>query len=134
MQTLGVNRTEQGERICRSTLFVLILLLLLVQLTVGCSGRKGPFLQLGGGLGPIYASQEWESATIKSGKIVDRDHHESTVITASPVGNFKLGWGITEQLLVSPSYQMSKLSSWGWGITVFSQEECPFPVFRYSFS
>ena len=131
MRTSRGNGTE-GEK-GSPNLPLLILLLLLVQLTVGCSGRKGPFLQLGGGIAPIYANQEWISTEIKSGKIIDRSHHDSTVIAVSPVGNFKLGWGITEQLLVSPSFQMSKLSSLGWGITVFHKKNAPSLFFRYSF-
>ncbi len=111
--------------ISKPNLSVLILLLLLVQLTVGCSGRKGPFIQLGGGMAAVYANQEWTSTKIVSGKVIERNHHESTVILPGLSGNFKIGVEITEQLLVSPSLQMSRLSSLGWGITVFQKKNAP---------
>ena len=51
METLTVNQTEKEERISKPNLFVLILLLFLAQLSVGYSGRLGPFIEFGGGMG-----------------------------------------------------------------------------------
>lgn len=118
---------EEIKRISKPNLFVLILLLLLVPLTVGCggSGRKGIFLQLGGGIAPIYANQEWTSKVIRSREVINQSHHEATVISVLPVGNFKIGYGITEQLLVSFLSQRGKLSLSGGGITVFHKTDTP---------
>ena len=47
----------------KTNICVSILLLLLIQLIVGCGGRRGPFLEFGGGMAPVVAHEEWTART-----------------------------------------------------------------------
>ena len=47
----------------KTNMYMLILLLLLTQLIVGCGARRGPFVELGGGMAPVVAHEEWTART-----------------------------------------------------------------------
>ena len=107
--------------ITRSQLAILIVSLLLAPLSIGCSGRQGPFLEVGGGIGPVYADQHWFHWSIGSGA----RRRERTVIASPLAGSLKLGYGITQRLVVSQSFNVSKLSSMGLGLTAFHRTSAP---------
>ena len=123
-----------------------ILLLLLTQLIVGCGARRGPFMELGVGMGAVVADEEWTASKYSDGdlwtwsgqELIEQTHHDAIAATGSPAGNLKIGWGFTEQLLVSGTVLPSKFSTLGIGITYFQKETAPslffditLPVSRY---
>ena len=97
---------------------------LLALLTVGCSGRRGPFIELGVGMSTIVADEEWTVRRYNNG-LSSEEHHDTIAATVFPAGNLKIGWGITEQFLASMSIQISRLSTVGYGITVFHKKTAP---------
>ena len=122
----------------KNNVYVLIVLPLLALLTVGCSGRRGPFIELGVGMATIVADEEWVVRSYDNG-LSGEEHHDTIAATVFPAGNLKIGWGFTEQFLASMSIQMSRLSTVGYGITVFHKETAPslffdlvFPLSLYS--
>ena len=108
----------------KTNIYMLIVLLLLVLLTVGCSGRRGPFIELGVGMSTIVVDEEWTVRRYNN-DLSGEEHHDTIAATVFPAGNLKIGWGFTEQFLVSMSAQMSRLSTLGYGITVFHQKTAP---------
>ncbi len=113
----------------KTNMYMLIVLPLLGLLIVGCSGRRGPFIELGVGMTPVIADEEWTARTYDagffSGPLLEQTHHDAIAATVFPAGNLKIGWGFTEQLLVSQSIQVSKLTTTGIGITVFQKKTAP---------
>ena len=108
----------------KNNMYVLIVLLLLVLLTVGCSSRRGPFIELGVGMATIVTDEEWTVRRHDNGQS-GVGHHDTIAATIFPAGNLKIGWGFTEQFLVSISGNISRLSTLGYGITVFHKKTAP---------
>ena len=108
----------------KTNMYMLIVLLFLVLLTVGCSGRRGPFIELGVGMATIVADEEWTVYRHDNGQS-GVEHHDTIAATVSLAGNLKVGWGFTEQFLVSISGNISRLSTLGYGITVFHKKTAP---------
>lgn len=136
----------------KTNLCILILLLLLVQLTIGCgSTRRGPFIKLDGGVGTVAANEQWEVIKYKewdpysdlerilnlgtlppnTRKVIGRTSHSKMVVERGPAVNFKIGYGFSEKFLVSYSlnglYSLKrwKLTSGVMGITYFTKKTVP---------
>ena len=118
-------------------LYVFIFMLLSILLTVGCSGsRQGLFVGFGGGMDAVVVDEE--EIVYKYNNGLSGKEHRDTITTAIlPAGNLKIGWGVTEQHLVSSSLQMGKLTTFDYGITIFHKKTTPslfFDLFGGRFS
>ncbi|MDE0299603.1 MAG: hypothetical protein OXN17_13305 [Candidatus Poribacteria bacterium] len=110
----------------KTNICVLMAMLLSTQMIIGCSGRRGPFIELGVGAAPVVSDEEWTLRRHENSlSRVVIDHHDTIATAVSPAGNLKIGWGLSEQFLVSLSSQISKLGTFGPGITVFQKKTAP---------
>ena len=108
-------------------------MLLLTQFIVGCSGRQGPFMEIGVGMRATVANEQWTASkysgtdlwTQSRSTLIEQDYHDATAASVFPTGNMKIGLGFSEQLLVSGSFSMSRLSTLGIGITCFTKKTVP---------
>lgn len=103
-------------------LYALILLLLLVQLSVGCSAkykrdgsRQGWFAELSGGWAVVSANEEWtthkysgvplqaglQATWIRKNTEIQRIDHNERFFPKSPAFNAKLGFGVSDRLIIS---------------------------------
>ena len=97
------------------------MLVVLVLLTLGCgSGRQGLFLQGGGGLTAIHYTEDWQIGSGITSKSFERSGFER-----GGSGHFRVGWGLTKQLLISVCRETQKLATNGLGITFFRKPMAP---------
>ena len=144
MCTLTMNR--------KTNLYVLILLLFLTQLMVGCGGtRKGFFVEIGFG-GAVVSSNEkslrreigvWARPD-KPGefekllhvialsepqtsiqKELDRYYEDADVFGVSTPINGKIGYGLSDRLLISFRSVGYRLNVIGIGVTYFTKKTAP---------
>ena len=134
-------------------MYAVIVLLLSAQFIVGCSsGRKGAFIEIGGGMARSVVDEEWTVTEETSPGILNwgdpprlnSESHDAIVTKVSPAVGWKIGYGVTEQLLLSlslyGSFQENGPSPGigGLGITVFHKKTAPsllfnvvLPIFLY---
>ena len=94
-------------------------------------------MEFGIGMGAAVADEEWTASkysdavlwTLSGAELIEQTHHDAIATTGSLAGNLKIGWGVTEQLLVSGTLLPSKLSTLGIGITYFEKKAAPSPFF-----
>ena len=121
-------------------LYALILLLLLVQLSVGCSAkhkfdgsRQGGFAELSGGMAVVSANEEWtthkysgvppqaglQAAWIRKQTEIQRIDHNERFFLQPPAFNAKLGFGVSDRLIISARASGDKILGIGPGLTLF---------------
>ena len=127
-------------------MYATIVLLLLAQFTIGCSsGRKGAFIEIGSGMARSVVDEEWTAHTEEWPGILNwgdpsrlsSESHDAIVTKVSPAMGWKIGYGVTEQLLLSFSVYGSlpgpglkfgngpKPGIGGLGITIFHKKTAP---------
>ena len=142
----------------------IVFLILSAWAFLGCSpgARKGYFVELGAGggvaavreegsrlvykawdhrpgLGEIFANALGGGGGIppEDWKVVGSGEYSKNVVTLSPAGLMKVGWGLTDQFVVSTAFNGGKLSVGGLGLTFFQKSTVPSlfysVVFPYSF-
>lgn len=125
-------------------MYALIVLLILAQFIIGCgSGRKGAFIEIGGGMARSVVDEEWTVDTEEWPGILNwgdpsrlsSESHDAIVTKVSPAVGWKIGYGVTEQLLFSLSVYGSLRDGelgngpepgiGGLGITIFHKKTAP---------
>lgn len=127
-------------------MYALIVLLLLAQFITGCSsGRKGAFIEIGGGMARSVVDEEWTVDTEEWPGILNwgdpsqlsSESHDAIVTKVSPAMGWKIGYGVTEQLLLSlsvygplpgPGLKLGngpESGIGGLGITIFHKKTAP---------
>ena len=136
----------------KTNVYILVVLIILTQLLTGCSGRltefsgrRGPFIELGGGVAVSRLNEDWTATKYEEDEsflnrvffprqnILDQTHQDGMVGNLSPAGNIKIGWGLTEQFLISQSFQLSKISISGVGVTFFQKKAAPSLFYHIAF-
>ena len=149
----------------RTEVLFIVLVIVFGYVASGCSlgTRKGYFAEYGVGGGVAAATEEgvrlvykvWDydpslsevldsvyeggggGISLEGSAIVGLDEYSENVVMLSPATTLKLGWGLTDQFIVSTNFNFGRLSVQGLGLTYFQKSTAPSlfysVVFPYSF-
>lgn len=113
----------------KANIYILVVSFIVVLLTTGCSGRRGPFIDVGANMITGVADEEW---TVGINRSFGQEnfqpsvvHHDKISVMAYPTADLNVGYGITNQFLVSMSAQMGKIMGAGYGLTFFQRSTAP---------
>ncbi len=115
----------------KANIYILIVSLIVVLLATGCSGRRGPFIDVGANMVTGVADQDWTVSMNRSLGGYQKDfqprvvYHDKISAIAYPTANLSVGYGITDQFLVSMRAQMGKIIGAGYGLTFFHKSTAP---------
>ena len=113
----------------KANIYILVTSLIVVLATTGCSGRRGPFIDVGANMVTGVADEEWTVGINRSSGQENFQpsvvHHDKISAIAYPTANLNVGYGITNQFLVSLDVQIGKIFGAGYGLTFFQRSTAP---------